>query len=468
VARQTDMTSGAARQLAGEIFLWGFPMLLVDMVRRAHPVTPGRFLHIPDHAEGFLPGLASDDPLTVQTSAHIDLGDGPVTAQLPDLHGRYFVLTLFDSAGEPFAGVSPRTQQGTSAEIALVGPRWRGELTAGRPAQRSPSEAVWAVSRIAARSPADIPRAEALAARQRLAPSAADPEDPPGATLAMLELADGAPGEQVARLAPETLLHRLPLLLERAPAEARDRIGPAVTARLQRLGEPIDPDGWSSELRHALRSGFGDAFAAIGAALDEPPGDIGAWRPAGAAASGAGRSPVARAAQALARLGAPVPEDVLALSCRTDESGRGLNGGEHYRMHFAGGGLPPAQAGWRLSAPPVAPARAAGPANGAIGDRRHLIIEPDGSLEILIGPEPPDRDRSVNWLRSPEGDFLLTIQLRWPHPSALSGAWRMPPVERLGSRFAPRPIRRQPTPWTQSGGGTRSLGQPLATWRMSP
>jgi hypothetical protein len=451
------MSSGAARQLAAEVFLLGFPLLLMDMVRRAHPVTPFRFLRIPDNAEFFLPGLVEDDPLTVKTSAHIDLGDGPVTAHLPDLGGRYFVLTLFDSAGEPFASFSPRTLKATGAEIALVGPRWRGELAAGTDARRSPSEAVWAVCRITARSPADIARVEELAAQQRLTATADDGDEPAGAVLATLELADGSPGSQVAGLGPETLLHRLPLLLERAPVETRDRVGSAVIARLRRLGEPFDPDGWSGELRHALRSGFGDAFAAIAAAFDEDPGEPGSWRSVGRVTSSADQSPLSRAAAALAFLGAPLSDDVLSLACLADESGRGLNGGEHYRIHFNAGGLPPAQAGWRLSAP-HAPSRVVGLPSGSIGDLSPVTIGPDGSLDILIGPEPPDHDHGVNWLRSPTGDFLLTIQLRWPHPSALNGAWRMPPVERLGSRFARRPVSRPTPPLTGSGSGPRSLG----------
>jgi hypothetical protein len=38
----------------------------------------------------------------------------------------------------------------------------------------------------------------------------------------------------------------------------------------------------------------------------------------------------------------------------------------------------------------------------------------------------------VNWLPAPAGGFRLNLRLYWPRRAALTGAWRPPPVQRLG------------------------------------
>jgi hypothetical protein len=137
---------------------------------------------------------------------------------------------------------------------------------------------------------------------------------------------------------------------------------------------------------------------------------------------------------------------VLSLVCDTDEAGRELSGAERYRIHFARGATPPVVAFWSLFVTPLGAKGAPTGTRRGISDRNDLTANPDESLDLIIQHELPAGGSTVNWLPAPAGPFLLNMRLHWPRPPALSGAWRMPAVERLGSGFARRAETRQPGP----------------------
>jgi hypothetical protein len=433
------------RSLAAELFVLGFPLVLMDAMRRAHPLAATRFHRLPLDPVALGGGLAERDVRTVQSSAMIDLTAGPAMLHLPDVRGRYFSLTLIDTAGEAFASLGSRTGEPGASGVALVGPNWRGEIKHGFQARRAPSDTVWAVSRITANSVTDIPAVQELAAHQCAVPLLApllsvDPAAMPNLEPMVFPLA-----QQVAELSPQIFLHRLVILTDRARKALRDELQPLVAARLASLGGVEAIGAWAEDLRQALSHGFEDGAAAIvAAARASVRSDVSGWT---SPEVNQATTPLGRAARAYAHLGAPVAEDILTLNCATDESGRPLRGEERYRIQFAPGGLPPVKAVWRLAALPLTARGETGhpPVHGAVTEHSDLLFNPDNSLEMMILADEPE-GRGVNWLQSPAGTFQLLIRLYWPSPAALSGAWRMPPVERLGSRFARRPGNRSALP----------------------
>lgn len=453
-----------ARREAAELFVLGFPLMLMDVVRRAHPLDARRFRRTPTGGhEALAPGLACEDPRFVRTSAFTALAAHPTRLVLPDMQGRYFTVTLVDSAGESFASLGARTTSG-GAELTLIGPRWRGEPPPGS-ILRAPSDVVWAVSRIAAASPDDVVEVEALAARQRLAPvdGQAPPDEPPG--LGAIEPPETSSTHQVASLSPQIYFHRLGRLLDAAPLAVQATIREPVEAKLATLSLLLRPVPVSDAIEQALIHGFKDGLATIREAARDVGGEgVFGWRPRLQAPILAEAGALAWSARAYVSLGAPLTEDLLPLTCSVDESGRGLSGRERYRLRFAAREQPPARAFWALS---VDQALGRDPPLDRINDRSDLVVDEDGALEIFIQHEPPTGAPAVNWLRAPPGDFSLTADLHWPDASALDGGWRMPPVERLGSRVAhsgqnadTRPLKsRSPPP----GASARTLVQPI--WR---
>jgi hypothetical protein len=446
-----DVRPDAVRAVASDIFLRCFPLALTDAARRAQGEGPPEFRLAPRGA--MRPGgLQDDDRRIVVTTAWIDLSQEPVVLCLPHTRGRHYSLTLIDASGETFASFGSRTGEDAGADVALVGPRWVGELPGGIRARRAPSDEVWAVSRIHAHSMIDRPEALAIAARQRLAPLHCGRD-----RLALIAPFPNEPlpcGEcQIEELGPTEFFGSLPGLLDRAPLVEQRALRLALTALRDRIGGPPDPRAWSPDFTRALALGFDDALSAIKAATQSTE--------AGAGAGGAAE-PLFRAARVLRELGAPCREELLELDCREDEAGQALTGQQRYRLHFAAGALPPAHGFWWLSVRPAPE----GVHRRGLGDRSEIAPNPDGSLDLIVQAEPPELDQMDNWLPAPDSQFSLVLRLHCPRTAALTGAWRMPAPKRIGPSSAGRSGRRR-SPSKTFPGRPPNDGPPLLAWEIT-
>lgn len=457
----SPLESKVARTAAANVYVHAFPLLLADVVRRSHPIGFHQF-HILTHESGSLaPGLADDDPRVIVGSAWVDLRQEPVVLRVPHTHGRYINITLIDTMGEPVASLGSRTGEDSGADLALVGPKWRGELPSGLRAKRAGSEIVWVVSRLHAHSALDHTDAMYIAQRQCLATPRRETKARP--TLPNFQAPPIPCLRQVAEIPPPLFFHRLGTLLDRAPEVSRQRLKDQVSAFTEVLGGPPPPAGWSPGFAEILAAGFADGLAAIRRTANSAGTQNLGWRPVPGGPHDGDTSALARAARAYAGMGAPMREDLLTFLCDRDESGRPLLGSHRYRIRFPPEGAPPVHDFWWLSAwPPASFDHRHG-----IGDRNDLALEQDGSLEILAQSAPPERTHIANWLPAPEGEMSLTMRLYSPRDAALTRTWRMPPVERLD---AGRGAARRPRP----KGGTDAPGEPnrisraTFAWRITP
>jgi hypothetical protein len=117
-------------------------------------------------------------------------------------------------------------------------------------------------------------------------------------------------------------------------------------------------------------------------------------------------------------------------SCGPD--GAPLNGARRYRLRFAAGQLPQADAFWSLTMYAADLKLVPNELNRyAIGDRtRGLAFGPDGSLDILIQHQRPAAG-GANWLPAPAGPFHLFFRGYQPSREFLSGAYWLPPLEMM-------------------------------------
>ncbi len=418
------MDADAVRSAAAALFVDCFPLVLTDVVRVHHPVGGHDFRVLTDEAGALAPGLDDQDELMVLTSAWVDLTDGPVVVRLPHVGGRFLNLTLIDAAGAPFGSVGTRTGDDVGLWLALVGPRWEGELPSGLRAKRAPGALVWLVSRIRAHASLDVGETIALARRQGLASLHSEREEPEPIVT------DSGPPcppclRQVVEMGPGIFFHRLGAILEHAPPASQKTLRPRVAALRAELGGPPPAAEWTADFIAALTGGFADAVEAIRSAAT--PAKSPGWRRLGGGAPEIGANALSLAARAYASLGAPLPDDLLSLVCDRDDAGLPLAGEQRYRLHFSRSGLPPAHAFWRLCARP--PARE--DHRDGIGDRSDPAPNPDGSLDILLQRSAPEAGLLANWLPLPEGRLSLLMRLFSPAASALAGSWRMPTPRRI-------------------------------------
>ncbi len=425
----SNLSELTAREIAGELVVLGFPLLLMDAVRRAHPIASSRFLGLPPEAPGR--SFAFEDPLTVTSSLIVDLTRGPVIMHMPDTGGRHLSVTLIDAVGEAFASIGSRALQAGSCEITLVGPDFNGEVASGLRAFRAPSDLVWLVSRIQSSGPADMAAVRDLAGRQALVHDGVQGHPRGETALGCLEAPDLLLEKRLAATRPQALLHRLPPLLAQAPRAQRPWMQAEITPRLARLGPS---EGWSRHTLEAIAQGVRAAFAGIASVLEGQAAGPG-WRRLTALDHAATQS-LSAAAELVARIAAPRESDTLTLVCTTDESGRPLRGDELYRLGFETVGQPPTLFGWRLSAHP---------SDGLADDEMRVVGDngtrrASGATEIVVGAAA-EPSIAAGALPSPPGAFALAMRLYGPHSAALRGDWRMPSVERLGSRNGARAAR---------------------------
>lgn len=456
VRRGSDENTTDSLQAAADIFVLCFPLLLTDAVRRAHPMASPQFHVVAADGASLAPGLIEDDPRVVVSSAWIDLSGPPILLRLPHTRGRYFSLTVMDTAGEPFASFGARTGDDAGLDLVLAGPNWRGEVRRNLRAKRSTSEACWAVSRIHAHSMLDRPDAIALARRQCVVPLGQETDRCAAADI-VLESLPASYLWQVTDVAPDLFFHRLDAILDRAPIAFRRSHGKALATLRAKLGGPSAPSDWSPRFQEALARGLAEGLSAIRAAVDALFVEQGVgWRTLGAADGETEESSLTRAARAYVNLGAPVREDLLTLICDRDQAGKALWGPNVYQIGFRPNALPPTQGYWRLC---VRPAPSA--ARPGLGNRNDLLLGPGGGLDLTLGQSAPDAADIANWLQTPSGEFSLIMRLYAAQPDALDGSWRMPGVQRAESGSGR--VQR-----SRSGGTATGAGPPASTCFQEP
>jgi hypothetical protein len=154
-----------------------------------------------------------------------------------------------------------------------------------------------------------------------------------------------------------------------------------------------------------------------------------------------------RAVVAMVGLGANLPEDAVYPIASRDGTGLPLTGTQRYILHFPKQELPPTHAFWSATVYDDNGFTVSNPLDrAALGDRDSLLINPDGSLDLLIQHERPSTEFESNWLPAPNGPFNVTLRLYDPDPAVLEGSWVPPPIARLPAGTAG--TLREPSPAT--------------------
>jgi hypothetical protein len=139
-----------------------------------------------------------------------------------------------------------------------------------------------------------------------------------------------------------------------------------------------------------------------------------------------------RAMVAQLGLGANLPEDAIYPLNLADETGKPLDGANHYTIHFEKGNTPPVRAFWSVTLYDADGFQVANVLNRfAVSSWMPFKYNGDGSLDLYFQSDSPGKDKEANWLPAPKGLFNLTMRLYSPQPGALTGKWNPPPVKKM-------------------------------------
>ena len=341
---------------------------------------------------------------TLFTNAWLDLSDGPLVLEVPEMGRRYWVLGFLDAWTNPWAYAGRRTTGGDAQRLFVHGPGWTGTVPDGMHAIAAPSNDVWVIGRILVDADAeDLARVHALQDRFAI-------RRPDGTSaLARVDtLVDdhgaGIPDADEYQRVLATMLQRNPPAAPLpgwppAPGLLQQALARVYT-RLREVAQPSElGGGWTTAV--SVRTSFGDDY-------------------------------LTRARVARNWIGTLGIEEAMYIMAEVDADGETLTGARRYVLRFAPDNALQVGAFWSITLYRRSDCLLVPNPIGrhSIGDRTPgLRRDPDGGLSIAIQAEDPGP--GANWLPAPADDgFYLVLRLYQPGPAHLEGTYAYPPVRR--------------------------------------
>jgi len=436
-----------ARAIAKEATVYGVPMLenyriqYSYFVNRSDPDFKAPWNTLNNVARVFTPddkAIQTPNSDTPYSQLGADLRAEPLVLTVPAVEGgRYYSLQFVDMYTYNFAYVGSRATGNEAGRFLLAGPRWKGDQPKGiKSVIRSETDLNFVLYRTQLFDPSDLDNVRKVQAGygvQPLSQFLGQPAPPPAPVLDYPR-----PLTQDEQKSSPAFFALLNFLLQFCPTHPSEQ---ALMARFAALnigaGKSFDPNALSPELRNAVQDGMADAWKAF-ADFKATEVDTGKRT----AADGFGTREMlkndymARMASAVLGIYGNTKDEAMYPAYFRDADGRMLDGANRYVLRFAPGQLPPANAFWSLTMYELPSSLlCANPIN------RYLINspmldklgrDPDGGYTIYLQNEAPQADLQSNWLPAPKGPFWTTLRLYWPKQEALSGAWKQPPLKRVG------------------------------------
>jgi hypothetical protein len=369
---------------------------------------------------------------TLYSSAWLDLTKEPMIVSVPDTHGRYYLLPMLDMWTDLFASPGWRTTGTQAGDYALVPPGWNGSLPAGIIRIDAPTPYVWIIGRTKTDGPADYAAVNALQAALKITPASrwGMPAEPVVGTVDPADDMKTPPKITVDSMSAGKFFAYAAEILKLQPPHITDQ---PILAQMTKIGIERGKSFDIDKVDPAIKAGL--------ATVPEDGLKLMAWKVASLARAVNGWSMntdtmgvygnyyLKRAIVTQLGLGANLPEDAIYPLNLGDETGRPLDGGSAYVLHFDKGATPPVNAFWSVTLYDAAGFQVANSLNRfAVSSWMPFKYDSDGSLNLYFQSASPGADKEANWLPAPKGPFNLTMRLYAPKSDALTGKWNPPPV----------------------------------------
>jgi hypothetical protein len=442
-AAQATMDAPISVAEAEAIFDYAYPLVIMkisqDLMRTVplRPRTnPNHFIHFRRLAQPEQRAVVLGNRNTLYSVGWLDLSQGPVVFEIPDMADRYYVMPLLDAWTNTFESLGSRTTGQGAQKYLIARSDFDGAIPDGARLITSPTNMVWITGRIQADSAADAEQAAALQDQFVLMTLAEretgkDPFEGFEADFTFGKV--GLPVPYSLRMDAAEFYDTFFQMwdLNKGPASDEDMIhliGQAgidlgATARFSELNQATQDVlvlGLKSK-QTAYAEAFYNGTAQTQAWLFNIDPGMGDW----------GTDFARRAYWAMWGLGTNISQDAVYGVTQLDSELTPLNGQNTYRIRFEPDTLPPTNAFWSVTnydADGYLERNALD--RYSLGSNHELTFNPDGSLDIYLSNAPPDRE-AVNWVPAPEHDFKTLLRIYWPHEQVLAGEWSLPAVEKI-------------------------------------
>jgi hypothetical protein len=371
---------------------------------------------------------------TLYSSAWLDLKSDPVVIHVPDMAGRYYSLQFLDFYTNNFAYIGRRTTGTREGDYVVIGPRYKGETPNGLPVIKSPTNAVWLISRILIDGPVDLLKVFELQNQLNITPLSSWMHRGSGSSTA-------EPTEPYLGPKPNDPFHHFTVVnraLTENPPPGSEKffmqefkkigIGPGLKFNLKRF---------SDTERREILLGIEEAKKELKAFHLQRPRSTTGWLVPYPDHGRYGTNYALRAVSSVLSLGALTREEAMYFGTSIDEDKKPLHGRNRYYIHFEKDGLPPVNAFWSLTMYRIEKDMKCfliwNPIDRySIGDRtKGLQYNEDGSLDIYIQHTSPGPDKESNWLPAPKDKFNLSLRAYQPRRELLEGSYEIPPIRRI-------------------------------------
>ncbi|MFZ0773256.1 MAG: DUF1254 domain-containing protein [Candidatus Sulfotelmatobacter sp.] len=371
--------------------------------------------------------LAAPNSEMLYSNAWLDVSEGPLLLNVPDMANRYYVLQFLDYFANAFAYVGTRTFGNRSRNLAIVGPTWSGSLPGDVAVVKSPTNFAWIFGRIGIQGDHELDAVHGLQDQLSLRSLVLSSDPAP----------DTEPWRPFRTADKLDFFANLDQVLRRNAAPKQDA---ELLSRLPQLGmlrdNPFEPSVVDESLRGILERAITlgqDRICAQEAQFEEfCPGWI--WE--GASAGRPGRDNLSRAASAKAGLGILAPEEAIYPFAYVDDYGEPLHGGGSYRLTFGPEEWPEASYCWSLTVYELPHYRLVkNPIDRYSWSSVSCQVQTgcNSYVKLSLQANRP-KDLTSYWLPTPRtGNFALTLRVFGPAEALLRRKHRLPRVVRLRS-----------------------------------
>jgi hypothetical protein len=355
---QNAITEQEAHAIAVDGYVYFYPLISMDITRKQFTnIEPDKemgkgpmntFANVPAYPPAEFKGVVRPNFDTLYSVAWLDLNPEPMVISAPDTGGRYYLLPMLDMWSDVFASPGWRTTGTQAGNYLVTPPGWSGAAPSGVTRISAPTPYVWIIGRTKTDGPPDYDAVHKLQAGYKVTP-VSNWGKPPSSIAVKIDPAvdmKTPPKAQVDAMPVGKFFAYAAELLKINPPHITDE---PIIAQLKKIGiEPgksFDIEKVDLAIRNALAGVSEEAQKLMAWKIPTLARVVNGWSMNTDTMGVYGNYYLKRAIVAQIGLGANLPEDAIYPLNLGDESGRALDGGNKYILHFDKGGTP---AGWGI------------------------------------------------------------------------------------------------------------------------
>lgn len=444
----TSKIDSANVALVTQAYIYGYPMMTMDYTHKISsnvvsdngmgkgPINQWGNMHKFPKA-GFTE-VVRPNLDTYYSVIYADLGKSPLYLQIPATE-RYYLMPILNAHGDVIKSVGSRTTGQGEVKIALVGPKYDGDIDEDLTVIKSSTNLNWMLGRVAVKNnedgQAEIANFQSkLIARPLSERHNENYMNPEG--VINPDYLNKVPMDEVDNKDITTYLNEVMQLMLDNPGYASDA---PLLKKLKTIG--ITPGGDfkldqfnmpTQEMMQKVPAIVQGLFSKMTA---NPPSENlqNGWNVITSGLGEYGTEYFLRAYVTKIGYGANQSVDAIYPNSAVDADGNNYNGSNKYVLHFDADHMPPVNGFWSLTMYD----KKGFLVDNAIdrynlGGMKDLTYNDDGSLDILIQAEEPEQLKT-NWLPSPQAgeEFELTFRMYYPKENVINRSYQMPGVQKV-------------------------------------